>query len=141
MHRKLSVFAARRGMTLVEALVAIAIIAFAAALAWPPLAEHLRKGHRLEAIAALEGIRVAQERYRATNHRYAAGLVQLGRAADEVDAAGGRYRVMLEAVDEPATAFRLVARPLDAGDRCGVLVLTEAGPDRAASGAPDCWPR
>lgn len=140
MHRKQSVAAPWRGLTLVEALVVLAIVAIVATLAIPPFVDHLRRGHRLEAIAELEAVRLAQERYRALNHRYAAGLTELGRAADEVEV--GRYRVSLEAVPDPGLAFRAVARPVagsdQARDPCGRLVLTEAGPD---PGAPGCWPR
>ena len=67
----------RTGFTLVELMIALAVMALLAALAWPALQEAVQKSRRADAMSALATIMQAQERWRANNPSYQAILTDL----------------------------------------------------------------
>ena len=68
-----------RGFTLIELMIAVAIIAILAAVAIPSYSEYVRRGRITEAVSALSGMRVKMEQYFQDNRTYvgacAAGTV------------------------------------------------------------------
>lgn len=58
------------GFTLIEIIIALAIVAILAAVALPQFFESMRKSRRAEGIAALTAIQQAQERWRANATTY-----------------------------------------------------------------------
>lgn len=69
------------GFTLIELMIAVAIVAIISALAYPSFMDSFRKGRRSEAFAAINAVQLAQERWRANNATYSS---QLTAAADAV---------------------------------------------------------
>jgi len=74
--------AAKRGFTLIELMVIVAVIGILAAVALPSFLDSIRKGRRSEGVAALTQVQQAQERWRANNGSYA-GNDKLTVAANE----------------------------------------------------------
>lgn len=68
----------RRGFSLIELLIVIAIILILAAIAFPKLGSARRSAYELAAIRACQTINTAQVQYFSTYSRYAATLLELG---------------------------------------------------------------
>lgn len=133
----------RRGFTLVEVAVVLAVAAIVFALGWPPLAEQLNRGRRSDGIAALIRVQLAQESYRAHHGLYASQLSALGAAGTGLSGEG-LYRIELHS--DGAERYRASATPHAgralAGDAaCPVLSLLVD--DGRAELAPSlrCWNR
>jgi type IV pilus assembly protein PilE len=65
---------AASGFTLIELMIAVAVLGVLAALALPSFVDSIRKGRRSEAVAALAQVQQAQERWRANNATYTTAL-------------------------------------------------------------------
>lgn len=74
-----------RGFTLIELMIAVAIVAILAAVALPSYQSSVRKSRRADAIATMQQLQQAQERFRANNATYSGDI---GAAADKIPIAG-----------------------------------------------------
>jgi type IV pilus assembly protein PilE len=143
------------GFTLVELMIAIAIVGVLAAIAYPAYEEHLRKARRAEGKTALMKAAQLQERFYTVNARYANnnelptlfGLpngAALHSAENPADAtAPYRITVAAGAGCDLASCFVLTATPngnfTDA--QCGNLTLTSTELRDRSGSAPmnRCW--
>jgi type IV pilus assembly protein PilE len=132
-----------RAFTLIELMIALAVAAILAAFAVPSYRQHLARGHRVDAVAAL---------YRAAHYleTWEGSLPsRLPDGLDRVPAHGAPvYDLVLRTADEPG-GYRVEARPAPDGamrdDACGTYVLHADGvrenrngellPDRSGT----CW--
>ena len=126
------------GVTLVEILVVVALVAVLLGLAVPSYQKYLQRGHRVEATRALYGVAACQERVRASSGRY-----DTTRCTDNADTE--HYRVTIAPPGQTSVAFyTAIAVPKSPaeGDMCGSLTLDQAGA-RRISGEPArttaCW--
>lgn len=62
------------GFTLIEALVAVAVLAILTSVALPSFMDSIRKGRRADAVAALAAVQQAQERWRSNRNAYTTEL-------------------------------------------------------------------
>ena len=70
------------GFSLLELLVVMVIVGILSSVAYPSYLDSVRQANRSEAIAELQGILAAQERYFLANREYATALSSLGFATD-----------------------------------------------------------
>lgn len=137
------------GFTLIEVVVALAVVAITTSLAFSTYRRHVQRGHRVEAVQALLAGAAEQEKYHLAHGQYAGRLdAAVGADPPGIPVASatprGRYRLRIESAD--AASYRLSAERVDAsGDpSCSRLSIDESG-RRQASDASDrdttasCW--
>lgn len=128
------------GFGLIDVLIALAIVAILATLAYPDYRAYVERGRRMDAINALLGVQVAQEQWRANHPRYAA-LADLDWIGDA--SAQGHYR--LRVPQRSAGGFLAIAEPRRDGaqreDACGAFAIDQNGPVYEGYAEPACWQR
>lgn len=129
------------GLTLIEALLAVALTAVLASIAWPSYREQVAKGRRVNAQAMLYGSAQFMERFRTENHRYDQDLG--GNALVLPDnlreSADGAYLLQANPLEREQYTLHATPKAAQAGDRCGTFTLSHTGARGAAQ--PDCWRR
>lgn len=126
------------GFSLLELVIALAVVAILLALAVPAYQRYVQRGERAEAVRLLLAAAACQERVRAQG-----GYYDTSRCLDDASAAA--YDLRIEPPGENASlAFTLVAEPkqLRGDDPCGSLSLDQAG-TRGIGGSAEqlaaCW--
>ncbi len=127
--------AAKRGMTLVELVIVLAIVAILAGMAWPGYVAWRERQWRLQAIEALFDIQLQQARTRLHDRPY------LPLEALHVPQLPPQARLSMPSVTD-AGYLAVVELPLAEGERCRRYAIGPEGPVHAAGFAgPDCWIR
>lgn len=117
----------RTGFTLIELMIAVAVIGILAAVAYPSYQEYLRKSRRTDAKIALMQAAQSMERY------YTERMTFVGAAAGTVfpTASGDGYYTLSFAAAPTASAFSILAAPVSGGpqqsDKCGTYTLNQLG--------------
>ena len=129
-----------RGMTLIELVIVVAIIALLATIAIPSYRQFLLRSHRAEAKSALLNLAAAQEKFYLQNNTYTEELADappagLGLTATTVN---GHYTVAITDGDEDSFAATATAAGGQAQDsHCASFTINQAGTRTATS--DDCW--
>jgi type IV pilus assembly protein PilE len=131
------------GFTLVELLIALALLGVLATLAYPSYLAQVLRSHRLDALVALAQVQQAQERWRANHAAFAPDLETLGLSAQP----GDRYRLAIR--DSAAHGYTAVATAIAAqaaDTACASLIIVQSGGNTSyrstGSATPQrCWNR
>ncbi len=137
------------GFTLIEIVIALAIVAITTTLAVSSYRRHMTRSDRIEAVQALLAVAAEQEKFHLSLGSY-------GNRLDAVRSAEppgipiasltprGRYRLRVDAAD--AAGFVVIAERVDRGvdPDCVTLSIDESGRRRASDAAnrdttPLCW--
>jgi type IV pilus assembly protein PilE len=137
------------GFTLIEVLIALAIVAITTMIAASSYRNHVRRSHRLQAVQALLVAAAEQEKFYLANGRYGdrldagagtepAGLPVASRTP------GGHYRLAILVAN--AAEYRMEATAADSGadPLCHILSIDESGRRMASDAhgtdtAGRCW--
>jgi type IV pilus assembly protein PilE len=133
----------RRGFTLVELMIVLAVGALLAAIALPAYQDQVRRTRRTDGTAMLLEVAQAQERWRTRNHTFAGSMTALNYASDSQASHGGFYNVSITVPGGCLAGGRItcftasaVAAGAPADDTAGqTLTLNDAG----VSGPSGCW--
>jgi len=132
-----------RGFTLVELMIAVAIVAILSTVAYPTFMNQVRAARRAEAIEVVSRVQQAQERWRAGNPQYTS-LTSLGLASTS---SNGYYMIASSAASGAAavhsytvTATAVSGKSQAADSGCTVLsLIVSAGTPSYTPAA--CWKR
>lgn len=152
MQRNVIVWQRQRGVTMLELLIVVAIIAIVSAFGYPSYMQYVVNTKRTAATSALLQVADRQQHFFMDNKTYAGDLTDLGFAADPwviteegMSTAAGNsdavYSISLSGI--AATTYTITAAPLHAqldrdGD-CGSLTLDQAGVRGNSGGGANCW--
>ncbi|WDS38209.1 type IV pilin protein [Pseudoxanthomonas sp.] len=130
------------GFTLIELMIAVAVVAILAAIAYPSYQEQVRKSRRAQAKADLVELTQMAERYRTVNNTYATFDLATMAFAQSPRTGTAYYGVALS--NNTATTFTLTATPNANGgqnnDKCGTLTINQAGAKGNSAGTyAQCW--
>jgi type IV pilus assembly protein PilE len=137
------------GFTLIELMVAIAIVGIIAAIALPSFNDQIRKSRRSEARQVLSDIQLKQEHWR-SNHATYGTLAEVGGATTSPS---GYYTVALTTPSgtcpsgvavSTANSFTLTASKAGAQDgdsQCATIVVTNlcGTVSKTSTGGGQCW--
>jgi type IV pilus assembly protein PilE len=139
------------GFTLIELMVAVAVVGILAAIAVPMFGEQMNKGRRSEAMSVLTDLQLKQERWRSNHATYATFDELNGSAAASTAFNAAQDNYTFSVSGNTGTDVVLTATPKggQVGDRCGNFVLhidndNNSSPsgtlDKTTStGADRCW--
>ncbi|MCB1741356.1 MAG: prepilin-type N-terminal cleavage/methylation domain-containing protein [Gammaproteobacteria bacterium] len=130
---------AQHGVTLVELMIVMVIVAILGAIALPAYQDYSRNAKRTEAHAALKKIAGLQERYFSSTYQYASNASQLG-FAGSIFSDSRNWRI--DVVSGNRTTFSLRASGNDYTDpECTSISLNGEGAETAvpAAHADLCW--
>jgi len=130
----------KRGVTLVELMIVVAILGILAAVAYPGYLQYAAKSKRIEAKTALLKIAMLQERFYLQNNRYTTDLTQLGFSAPvNAMTASGTYvvNVTVNGLNE-FLASAAYQKSNDELGKCATFTIDGRG-DRGSAPYADCW--
>jgi len=127
-----------RGFSLIELLVAVAVLSVVIAIAYPAYTDFIQHGRRADATEALHNAATLQEQFYNDNKEYATDLSALNISSTTEQ---GYYQLSVTVtttVDGSPQGYRLdaIAKGAQTGDTsCATIQLDSAG-DKTPS---DCW--
>jgi len=133
-----------RGITLIELMIVVGIVAVLASLAVTTYSRYVIKTNRAAAAAVLLGIANRQEQYYLDARQYASSTTVLGVTTPSEVSSNYTIATTASNADTPPT-FTVTATPkanqLAKDTRCGTLTLTSAGVKSVsgAGGVAACW--
>jgi len=132
----------KRGFTLIELMIVVAVIGILVAIAYPAYTDQVRKARRAEAKATLQRVMNHQERYYTSNNAYTDDLTDIDTfGTDPVASPEGWYNVaaaFCTAGDDQCVELTATPQNDQTNDTCGNFTLDSLGV-RGVSGSGDCW--
>lgn len=132
-----------KGITLIELMIAVAIVAILAAVAYPSYSRYMLTSHRTEAQAALVRVSNLEERYFMDNNSYGSlfdlGLTATSAATSLVTENG--YYTLRSVVSGATYTLTATATGSQSSDtECGSLSLDSSGHKSSSTASADtCW--
>ncbi|OEF28583.1 type IV pilin protein [Vibrio rumoiensis] len=140
----------QKGMTLIELLIAVAIIGVLSAIAYPSYQDHVLKSHRASAMTDMMKIQLALEQHRTQNGSYDYTIVD--NTTGECDSNLGcqndtdRYKLSIVSGGSGINLYTIKATPQSTvgqtNDKCGTLAMNAASVGSAKKDNVEvdgCW--
>lgn len=138
----------QKGITILELLVALAIIGVVAGMAVPAYNGFLASGYRSEAQRELVKIYNLQEQYFSDHKTYTTDMTALGLSADPFVSDSGNYSIDTASVTDITLDYKITATAkgfqLSNDGKCKTMTMDNLGNVAATDGSNDttetCWP-
>jgi len=127
-HRAAS--ARQTGFTLIELMIAVAIIAIIAAVAIPAYSDYVTRGHISEATSQLSSLQVQMEQFYQDNHTYVGGTACTA-------ASSSKYFTLACSTAPSTTAYKLSAT--GTGQMAGFVFSIDQASNKTTDGVPTGW--
>ncbi|PKG76413.1 prepilin-type cleavage/methylation domain-containing protein [Shewanella sp. GutCb] len=126
-----------KGFSLIELMIAVAIIGILATIAYPSYVDYVAKGARAEGLTILADAANLQEQFYFDNRTYTGNMSDLGFDANPFITDGENYSVSATIVGTGTFKVKATAKGAQAtrDSSCGVLQITETG-EKTPKG---CW--
>ncbi|RCU45753.1 type IV pilin protein [Corallincola holothuriorum] len=127
------------GFTLIELMIAVAVVGILAAIVYPSYTAQVAMNTRSEGQRELIRLSQLMEQYFLDHRSYTEDMTDLGMSVDPFETENGHYKIDAVPVSSIATDFRLVATAQGAqaarDSGCTTLTLDYLG----SKGPVDCW--
>ncbi|GAA5217006.1 type IV pilin protein [Corallincola platygyrae] len=128
-----------KGITLIELMIAVAVVGILAAIAYPSYTNYVAKNNRTEGQRELVRLSQMMEQYYLDHRSYTEDMTDLGMSADPFVTENENYEIDAVAVTNIRTDFRLTAKAKGSqairDSACKTLTLDNLGSKSPA----DCW--
>jgi len=127
----------QNGFTLIELMIAVAIVGILTSVGYPSYQKHIQKAKRSEAQAALVSFATAMEQWRVENNGKYSGVTEASAIfATQVPIDGSGTKTYDLAFDGTPTdnTYTLKATPVQTDEECGTLTLDSTGVKGSSSG-------
>ena len=132
-----------RGFTMIEVMIACAIVAILAAIAYPSYLNSVQKGRRTDAKSALLGAAGQLERFFTERSTYSTATLGTGaNAVAPSTSLNGYYTLTLTFPSGKLYLLSAVPTGIHAGDPCGTFTYDDQGNKDVTGGTmskSDCW--
>ncbi len=137
----------RDGFSLIEILIAIALVGIITAIVYPSYLDQIRQSRRAEAKSTLQTVLQQQERFYTDNNTYTGNLTNLGYANNTFTLDNGFYQVSAQQCGGAGWVRCVQVRAAALGDQqndvCDQLTLNSRGQRTAQKNGSDvtqdCW--
>ena len=128
----------KKGFTLVELMIVVAIIGILAAVAYPSYTGYVQKANRADAIDSLLSLAGRMEEFYLNNDSYVGATVGAAGTVGSNQTSEGLYTLSIPAAT--AFAYTITATPVAADPECTTFTLNQLG-QKGATGtsAATCW--
>ena len=145
-NRKIRACCLQAGFTLVELVIAMAVVGILATVAFPSYVNHMNKARRADARVPLLDAINRQEQYLLEHNQFAASMTLLGYSANPVISPEGYYSVAVVNTGCGTTpCYRFTATPVSGKPQaydamCTTISIDSAGSKTATgSASTKCW--
>jgi type IV pilus assembly protein PilE len=132
-----------KGFTLIELMIAIAIVGILSAVAYPSYTDYVTRSNRSEAQRELLRLANLQEQLFVDSRSYTANMKELGMSADPFITESGLYSIdaTVSGTDSSKTSFVLTATAIGTqasrDAECLTFTVNELG--KKSGKSADCW--